>query len=236
MQDNAKNAAITFTAKDFEPVTCLIDAPGITVNPEGYGGWNPVTRPKNVALLDWVGFDPMSLTIPVLFDDWTTQKSVENDILALELLAGRGPGGGGRRQPPDVELAAVAGFGSLIPHNFNGETNRWVITSLEWSTDEDDILRRKAQGDGSGGHRVRQAGTVVVSQRPKDPGEELSVAKRKNAHGRRRKVHRVKKGETLMRIARDEYGNADRWQDIAKANGINDPRHLRAGARLKLPK
>src|SRR5690348_13293049 len=104
MQANAKNAAITFTAKDYEPVTCLIDAPGISVDPGSYGGWDPITRPRNVALLDWTGFEPMAMTIPVLFDNWTTQQSIEADVLALELLAGRGPGGGGRREPPDITL------------------------------------------------------------------------------------------------------------------------------------
>ena len=237
MQANTKHAAITFSAKDYESVTCLIDSPGITVNSESYGGWDPVQRPQNVALLTWTGYEPMSMTIPILFDEWQTQKSVENDILALELLAGRGPGAGGRTQPPDVTLKASAGFGALIPHNFNGESLDWVITSLEWSTDEGDVIRRRPQPDGSGGHRVRQAGTVVVTQHVEDKRLiELSVARRRNAHGRRRTVHVVKKGETLMSIARKEYGTADRWQDIAIHNGINDPRHLRPGKRLKLPK
>lgn len=226
MLDRTKNAAITFAAKDYSSVTCLIDDPGVSVT-EGYGGWDVIARPRNVGILNWSGFEPMTMTVPVLFDNWHSQESVEEDILALELLAGRGPGGGGRRQPPDITMSTPGGFGSLVPHNFNGETSNWVITDIEWG----DALRRR-----SSGHRVRQAGTVTVSQHPSDGLEELSVARRRNAHGRRRTTHVVKKGESLQSIARAEYGTSDRWQDIAIANNIRDPRQIKAGRRLKLPK
>jgi nucleoid-associated protein YgaU len=142
-------------------------------------------------------------------------------------MAGRGAGVGGRKQPPTVSLSTKDGFGALVPHNFNGESLNWVITGLEWG----DQLRRR-----SSGHRVRQAATVEVTQYTTTGGDELSVAKRNNTHGRRHTTHTVKKGESLMRIARDEYGTSDRWQDIATANNIHDPRHLRVGMRLKLPK
>lgn len=221
------HAKIVFKATDYEPVTCLIDEPGISVDSASYGGWSTIDRPKDVGLLNWDGFGPLVLTIPILLDGWTTQTSVEEDFANLEKMAGRGAGVGGRTQPPAITLSTSDGFGALVPHNFNGESLKWVITGLEWG----DQLRRPGSG-----HRVRQAATITVTQFTSTNAEELSVAKRNNTHGRRHRVHVVKKGESLMRIARSEYGTSDRWQDIAKANDIRDPRHLRVGMRLKLPK
>ena len=46
---------------------------------------------------------------------------------------------------------------------------------------------------------------------------------------------RVKSGETLSDIARRELGTANRAQELAELNGIDDPTKLRAGQTLKLP-
>jgi len=45
----------------------------------------------------------------------------------------------------------------------------------------------------------------------------------------------VKKGDTLADIAKQELGNADEWKQIASANGIDDPKELRVGQKLKIP-
>jgi LysM repeat protein len=234
MQDNAKNALITFspTIKGYDAVTCLIDSPGVSVSGGLDGGWETITRPRNVGVRNWTGYTPLELTIPILFDNWQDQKSIEDDLATLEALTGRGKGYGSRNEPPTVTLSTPSGFGALVPHNFNGESLTWDL-AVEWG----DALRRRQQPDGSGGHRVRQAGTVTATQHAGDALlKELSAAKRNNAHAARRKIHVVKKGETLQKISRIEYGTADRWQDIAVANGIRDPRHVTVGKRLHLPK
>lgn len=222
------HAAVTFSAKGYDDVTCLLGANGVQVQSDGYGGWSTVSRPRNVGLLTWDGFAPLTMTVDVLFDGLQDGRSVEQDIVNLEKLAGRGPGVGSQTQPPDVTLTSHSGFASLVPHNFNGESVPWVVTVIDWG----DMLRRRDDG-----HRVRQAATVTIQQHVQDKRlKAASVAQRKNAHGRRHRTHIVRKGETLMSIARAEYGNADRWQDIAKANGIKDPRHPAIGKHLKLPK
>ncbi len=48
-------------------------------------------------------------------------------------------------------------------------------------------------------------------------------------------THTVRAGETLSRIAEIHLGDADRWREIADANGIADPRALQAGQTLKVP-
>lgn len=226
-----KNAQITFDGVDTKvSVTCLIGPGGISVVSDGYGGWDVIQRPRNVGVLNWAGYPPLALTIPVLFDGYP-RTSVEDDIEDLERLAGRGPGFGGTRQPPTLTLKTQDGFSKLIPHG--ADVNRWVIQTIDWG----DSLRRGKQPDGSGGHRVRQEGTVTVLQYTQAAlTVEKSASKRANGHQREHKTHIVKKGETLSKISMQEYGSPDYWQDIANANGIHDPRHLPVGKKLKLPK
>lgn len=45
----------------------------------------------------------------------------------------------------------------------------------------------------------------------------------------------IRKGETLTQVANRVYGTPSRWRDIAKANGITDPRKIPPGKTLKLP-
>ena len=45
----------------------------------------------------------------------------------------------------------------------------------------------------------------------------------------------VVEGDTLTSIAEEQLGSAAKWKLIAQANGIDDPRSLRAGQKLKLP-
>ena len=51
-------------------------------------------------------------------------------------------------------------------------------------------------------------------------------------------VYVVRQGDTLPGISRRAYSKTDRWQDIWIENfgAIDDPDHLHAGTRLKLPK
>ncbi|MBL4889590.1 MAG: LysM peptidoglycan-binding domain-containing protein [Candidatus Lindowbacteria bacterium] len=46
---------------------------------------------------------------------------------------------------------------------------------------------------------------------------------------------KIKKGDTLARIARRELGSAHRWQEIARLNDIRNPRALKVGSRIVLP-
>jgi nucleoid-associated protein YgaU len=52
-------------------------------------------------------------------------------------------------------------------------------------------------------------------------------------------VHRtrtVRRGDTLSGIAQAEYNDASKWRAIARANGIHDPRAIRPGQVLTIPK
>jgi hypothetical protein len=46
----------------------------------------------------------------------------------------------------------------------------------------------------------------------------------------------VRRGDTLSGIAGQVYRDPSRWREIARANGIDDPRRIRPGDALRLPK
>ncbi|HYR53037.1 MAG TPA: LysM peptidoglycan-binding domain-containing protein [Candidatus Dormibacteraeota bacterium] len=52
-----------------------------------------------------------------------------------------------------------------------------------------------------------------------------------------RTTYTVKKGDTLSKIAREVYGDADEWQRIFDANEdqIEDPDVIEPGQKLKIP-
>jgi Contractile injection system tube protein/LysM domain len=45
----------------------------------------------------------------------------------------------------------------------------------------------------------------------------------------------VRAGDSVDRIAHEVYGSSDYWRPLAKANGLDNPRHLVAGSSLILP-
>jgi hypothetical protein len=49
------------------------------------------------------------------------------------------------------------------------------------------------------------------------------------------KMHVVVEGETITTIAHRAYGNAEAWRPIAIANGLDAPRSLRSGQKLRIP-
>jgi nucleoid-associated protein YgaU len=48
-------------------------------------------------------------------------------------------------------------------------------------------------------------------------------------------VYTVHSGDNLSHIARRFYADADKYPQIASANGIDNPDHIRVGQELKLP-
>jgi nucleoid-associated protein YgaU len=50
------------------------------------------------------------------------------------------------------------------------------------------------------------------------------------------KAHVLTEGETLSRVAYQEYGDPGQWRVIAQANGVDDPLAVPAGTVLSLPR
>jgi len=45
----------------------------------------------------------------------------------------------------------------------------------------------------------------------------------------------VQEGDTLAGIAEEKLGSSEKWELLAQANGIDDPRTLRVGQKLTIP-
>lgn len=177
----------------------------------GYGGWQELERPRRVALTHWPGTSPVRLTFGMVIDGFAVNANVEQFVRELEAMARPYHGG-----PPPLVRA-----GGSIPHR----EVLWVIESIDWGAS---VRNRR-------GKLVRQAATVALMQYV--DAEPLSPAAHHRArHGaRRRKRHRVAKGETLQAIAGKELGSAKRWKEIAQANGIRDPKRIKVGQVLRIP-
>jgi len=48
-------------------------------------------------------------------------------------------------------------------------------------------------------------------------------------------IYIVQSGDNLSKISKYFYGNANKYMDIAKANGLSDPDKIRAGQQLTIP-
>lgn len=221
MLATTKTAQISFNAPKFVPVTAIIDFPGITTDSSTYGGWETIARPENKPIQHWVGLNALQLNIPVLFDELDNGHSLETRIQRLERMAGISTNT--VEIPPEISLKTIDSHQALIPRP---DTTKWIITGIDWG----DSIRRRSDG-----HRIRQAGTVTLMEHV-EPSVKILSASRRAGNSRRHTTHVVKKGETMMKVSILEYGTADRWQDIAKANSIHDPRNLKPGTKLKLPK
>src|SRR5262252_6436265 len=84
----------------------------------GIGGWNIVARPRRVGLTQWGGREPYQMDVPILFDRWHDQNSVEREIRQLNKMAL----GYDYAPPPTVTMQGA------LP--VVGAT--WVITSIDW--------------------------------------------------------------------------------------------------------
>lgn len=213
--------ALNFTAT-------MTKAPVVTA---GYGGWSKVARPRRKALTEWVGRDPVSITIEFMMDSPDDAGlPTETAARTLESIAGLDS-----NDPEPPLCLLLSNPPALMPHGYHRAAHvRWFVETLTWDADQTHYNKE--------GNRIRTAGTVVVTQYVEDTklsglaagGKGKST---KGKKGSRRKTYRVKKGDTLSGIAarKDTYNDPKRWVDIKKANGIRDSKNLKVGKVLKLP-
>src|SRR5262245_20275225 len=198
---------LTFTAR-------LADQAAIVT--DGYGGWQTVPRPKDVAVVEWQGRNTLAIEIPFMIDFWassdeaeattTPGKDCEEQAGNLEHLAGLGC----TYQPP---ICLVDGYGA-IPHDFTQRPKlRWVVEGLQW--DKAIELRRRDNG-----RRLRCGGTITMRQfltardvlHKIDPKDKAVMPKR----------HQVQRGDTLQKLAKVFYHDPNLWKIIADANNMRD--------------
>lgn len=192
----------------------------------GAGGWNLVPREKQTSITEWQGYDPLSMDIPIVFDGFLDDTSIEQSIKSLYWLM-RQPQGP-RHEPAVLSLSGPIPYTEL----------RWVINNIQPVTGGDAELRR------SDGNRVRftatvtlvqyVAGNTVTSHKPSPAKRHKGTTSRKGGTTRVR-YYTVRSGDTLPKIASRLLHSSNKWHDIAKLNNIRDPNHVKVGTRLKIP-
>jgi hypothetical protein len=106
---------------------------GAPVLTGGYAKWNTIDRPERKGLTTFAGYDPVELTVPILFDNFRSGYNVEAAMTLLERMAGRGPGAAATKSvnttPPVIEIQGDAL--TRIIANYKTAPN-WVVTNIEW--------------------------------------------------------------------------------------------------------
>lgn len=187
------------------------------------GGWTFVSRPRQRAGTEWVGVDGFALKIPITFEAYRTEGSIEGFVQRLIVMMRNRVGS--RVEPPVVKLtsAAIPPFPDL----------RWVIQGMEEkrSMRRPDGLRSYAEFDMT--FMEYTALDVLVTKKPTPAAKAKTVRATAGKAAGKAKTYTVKSGDTLAVIA--ARNGIKKWQDIASLNGIRDPRAVPVGKVLKLP-
>jgi nucleoid-associated protein YgaU len=195
----------------------------------GFGGFESVPRPKQVAITKWNGFDLAAFDVDLLFDNLEAGESVERACAILEVMGGRGGDGIQRRGHPPLLIVDTAGVMSADAHAFPDA--RWVVNDLDWHPDE--TITNKA------GNRIYALVTVSLLQYNTDLRLRTQADKIARVTGPSQVVRTVqaKPGDTLQSIARRYLGDAGKWVQLQKLNQqVRDPRKLKTGQTIRVPK
>lgn len=99
--------------------------------PTGFPTWDLVQVPTATTT---AGAPPLAMTIPLVFDKWRTQGSIEPELAMLDRLAGLG-----LQTAPTLVIV-----GNAVPHSFGRDPfRRWACNGDPAHTD----VRRRADGD-----------------------------------------------------------------------------------------
>lgn len=192
------------------------------------GGWSQTEHPRGNATVEWQGRPLGSVAFPLL-------------------LQARRPGASGlqpdRLGSVERDVATLVGWGRPVPPLNEppvlrldygpGETGLYVLQSLSPTGQErrraSDLARWLVELDVE--LLEWREPTLVVSPAAR-------VAARPTPAGTARpsgRTYTVRAGDTLNAIAARLLGSASRWQELARLNGLRDPRRLRVGQVLRLP-
>lgn len=172
----------------------------------GRGGWEVVNRRRRKGLTSWIGRDPLSMDLPVLFNGWYDPPfSIDADKATLMKMAD----GDNFVNPPTI----------TVEGNIPATGVTWVISNLQWG--DNVIWDMDAEGNDI---LARQDCVISLLQYVQE--DVVKVLNQKP----QQKTHKIKEGETLRSIAKAQYGDAGKWKLIADANpDIRDPNNLQIG-------
>jgi LysM repeat protein len=194
-------------------VKCLM-GDGANQITDGVGGWQVTTRPRRVGFTQYMGRNPFTMTVNLLFDGFDRQQSQERQLKILTWMA----------LPPwdSNEPPGILMYGAL-PYPSSGE---WVINQMQFGNM---TIWNKAGTD-----RVRQDVQLTMIRKVEaDAVQTLTNAVQTAPPART--IHIVATGETLRALATQYYGDQNQWHTIANANGLTDPLTILSGMKLIIP-
>lgn len=173
----------------------------------------PVRGAPSAPLPEFVGTNPRTLQMELLFDDW---ESGSGDV------------------SKDVET--LLAWTNPTRDSIDANTPMPPIVFFQWGTKPlfDAYVKSVSarytmfRGDGT---PVRAHVTASFEEVPSEPPRQNPTSG--SEPGSRLRV--VVTGDTLHSMAYCEYGDAALWRGLAKANRINDPLRLEVGTRLTVP-
>lgn len=186
----------------------------------GGGGWQTVVLPKRSAVSVWQGRDQLLLmTVPIILGDGPGGPNFAAASLATVLRMWRPDDP--TDEPPVIKLNSP---GNAVPF----QQIPWVLSDFAWNNSSGDV-----QGDELA-NRTLTGVTLSLLEYRADEKLQVAKIKAKKKHKSRGK-HRVKKGETLTKIAAN-YGVLD-WRSIGdiQVPPIQDPRQIVVGQQLEIP-
>lgn len=212
--------------------------------PTPTGGWAKIATVDRWGRVGYTvpnGYDPIIMTIPILFEavmKTRGRRDLENDILQLEWMAGRSPNpaaGEVKGDPPYVEVFTTDSDGNtipLVPRQFQGEpgqSRQWYITNIEFDTNPD---------RDEGGARIRQAATVTLTEVVSTAGTLAHNRQAREAvKGKYKTVRSSTTADTIKKVAVRE-GIPSSWRAILEANrklGASAEKRLKPGTPIRIP-
>jgi nucleoid-associated protein YgaU len=190
----------------------------------GAANFDKVARPRNKALTEWTGTDPVQLQLSFFFDAFAEgdPTAIERSIRVLERMNGQGAGSG--FQPP--ALIVTGDPAGVVPCGSHEWPNvRWWLESIAY---DDGTLRDDS------GRRVRCGGTVLLTEVVADDTLAAIAGSDRTTKASKPKKVTVKTGDTLAKIA-NRYKVKGGWKALAKANNIRDPKKIKVGQSLRIP-
>jgi len=169
--------------------------------------------------LRYAGGDAGTFSLSLVFDTTSDGSAVTthtNKLLALmkvdESLAGYDEERNNGR-PPWVKFM----WGTQI-HTFKAIIKSLEVTYTYFSSD---------------GMPLRA--NVEMSLEQYEPDDNWAAQNPTSGTPNPNRVHQVRVGDTLDRVAAKYYGDSTKWRAIANVNGINDPLTIRPGQLLAIP-
>ena len=190
---------------------------------DGVGGMRVVSRPRQMAMTEWDTTPPERATLSLLFDGLPAGRDGVSQAGKVTYLRRHFTDRGGLVQPPPFRVVGAYPLRSTV---------HWVCDGLTEGGD-DAVVRRR--------DRVPVRTVVTLNLLQFVPGDVVvknTAARRSRTGGSgsaKAKTYTVRRGDTLSTIAAKQLGDYRQAGELAKLNGIRDPKNLRAGQKLKLP-